>query len=503
MQSYSQTTINEGFESTNFPPMGWNIYSPYSCIDWVRTKTPTHSGTYSIFLPNWNTSTIVTPMINVFSNQDSLVFWTKYNYDYSPGSIRIYASNTGNTINDIDTTQYIYINTINQSSNGWQRNSIPLGDLIGESVYLHINYNSWRTTMNIDDISIPNNNGSYVFTKRQTNVNQTSASLNGNYYILNDQLTAKGFLWKNEYDNLWDTIYIINDTLKHNLTNLIADNKYEYQAFIQIDTNTLYGTIEYFYTDYLQDSIFPLFESFESNNFPSNGWTNLADSPINEAWVRSSERSKTGSYSAFRDYWNSSWLISPLVKIQDNYDTLSFWYNASSYNYGSPGLLSVYISDSCNFVSCRDLSQLISLTTISSQDGWVNIKTPLIKYNNKKVYIGIKYDSWTWQMYLDDISGILYTGNNSLGVYENIINKRSFDLFPNPANKETRLKVSNIEGKVRIIIKDIQGKAIIEMEENAHDLLDKTIDLRQIPKGQYLISIVNKDIQETKKLIVQ
>ncbi|MFA6807239.1 MAG: hypothetical protein WCR29_07460, partial [Bacteroidales bacterium] len=107
-QSFSQTTINEGFEGNNFPPQGWNIYSPYGCIDWVRTKTLTHSGTYSIFLPNWNTSTIVTPLININTNQDSLVFWINYNYSSSAGRLSVYASNTGNTINDIDTTTHLY-----------------------------------------------------------------------------------------------------------------------------------------------------------------------------------------------------------------------------------------------------------------------------------------------------------------------------------------------------------------------------------------------------------
>lgn len=503
LQSFSQLTINEGFEGNSFPPIGWNIYSPQNNLNWTKSSNYSHSGNSSIYLPNWNTSTIVTPIVHIFSDQDSLIFWTNYDYNYSAGILSVYASTTGNTINNIDTSLFIYRKIINQTSDGWVRNSIPLNNLIGQNVYLHIKYDSWRTTMYIDDISIPNNISSFVTTERQTNVNQNIATLNGNYYNYNNEITSKGFIWRNTNTNLWNTVYVNSDSLKNNLSNLTTDTKYEYKAFITTNTDTLYGNIEYFYTDYMINNTYPLFESFEDSIFPSNGWANLADSSINLAWDRSSDLSKTGNYSAFRSYWNSSWLVSPLVKIQDNFDTLSFWYNASTYSGSSPGILSVYISDSCNFNTCGDLKNLISLTSINSENGWVNIKIPLTKYNNKKAYIGIKYDSWMWQMYLDDISGVLYT-QNPLSLIRNEINpKIIISIYPNPASKEAKLSMDNINGLVIIVIRDIQGKTIKTIKEKANNSLNKIIDLSQLSKGEYFISIINKDIQQTKKLIIQ
>ena len=443
LQSFSQLTINEGFENSSFPPIGWNVYSP-NPLNWTKSSNNPHSGAYSIYLPNWNTSSIVTPIVHIMSNQDSLIFWTRYTYTYTAGILSVYASTTGNTTNDIDTSLYIFRKIINHTSNGWIRNSIPLNNFIGQSIYLHIKYDSWKTIMFIDDISIPNNTSSYVITERQTNINQNSATLNGTYYNNNNEITSKGFIWKNADTNLWNTVYVSSDSLKHNLSNLTADTKYEHKAFITTNTDTLYGDIEYFYTDYLINNTHPLFESFEDSIFPSNGWANLADSSINVPWERSSDLSKTGNYSAFRAYWNSSWLVSPLVKIQDNFDTLSFWYNASTYSGESPGKLSIYISDSCDFNTCRDLNNLISLTSINSAYGWVNIKVPLTDYNNKKVYIGIKYDSWMWQMYLDDISGVLYAQNlNDTTSY--VITERQTNVNQNSATLNGTFNNNNNE----------------------------------------------------------
>lgn len=500
--SYSQSTTIEGFEGTSFPSVGWNLYSTNN-IYWTKSSSNPHSGMYSIYLPNWTASTIVTPMVNIISNQDSLVFWTRYSYTYSAGILSVYASTTGNTTNDIDTSLYIYREIIDHSSNGWVRNSIPLSNLIGQSVYLHIKYDSWKTTMNIDDISIPNNSLTFVITERQTNVNQNSATLNGAYYNNSNEITSKGFSWRNVNNINWNTVYVSSDTLKKVITNLTPDTKYEYKAFITTNADTLFGKTEYFYTDYLSNNTYPLFESFEDSIFPSNDWANLADSSFDSDWERSSNLSKTGNYSALLAYWNCSWLVSPFVKIQDNFDTLSFWYNTSTYSGESPGILSVYISDSCNFNTCRDLGNLISVTTINSANGCVNIKIPLTEFNNKKVYIGIKYDSWMWQMYLDDISGVLYT-QNPLNLTNNIINPEiKISIYPNPASNEATLKMDNINGSVLILIRDIQGKTIKTFKEKASNSLNKTIDLSQLSKGEYFISIINKDFQQTVKLIVQ
>jgi hypothetical protein len=122
LQSFSQLTINEGFENSSFPPIGWNVYSP-NPLNWTKSSNNPHSGAYSIYLPNWNTSSIVTPIVHIMSNQDSLIFWTRYTYTYTAGILSVYASTTGNTTNDIDTSLYIFRKIINHTSNGWIRNS--------------------------------------------------------------------------------------------------------------------------------------------------------------------------------------------------------------------------------------------------------------------------------------------------------------------------------------------------------------------------------------------
>ncbi|MBP1630806.1 MAG: hypothetical protein H6Q15_1699 [Bacteroidetes bacterium] len=410
LQLFSQTTINEGFEGTTFPPTGWNIHSPAGNLLWSKSSSLKHSGNYSIYLPNWNKSHIVSPMVNITSDQDSLTFWTNYSVNYGTGILTIYASTSGQTFNDIpDTANFIKRELISSSSSGWVRKAISLKNYIGQSIYLTIQYDSWSTTMNIDDISISTANKPSVSTIKQSNVTQVSATLNGNFFNYDNEITAKGFIWRNANNSNWDTVLISSDTLKYNISNLIEDTKYEYKAFILTNTDTTYGKLLYFYTNINPNKSIPLFESFEDSIFPSNGWKNLADSSWNTAWARSSDSKRTGNYSAFRSYWNGSLLVSPLVKVEKNFDTLSFWYNSNSYNNGQSGKLWVYVSDSCDFNNCRDYSNLALYKVINSNtSGWVNIKIPLAKYIDQKVHIGILYHSWTYQFYLDDISGVLY-----------------------------------------------------------------------------------------------
>ncbi|MDR0971077.1 MAG: fibronectin type III domain-containing protein [Bacteroidales bacterium] len=76
-------------------------------------------------------------------------------------------------------------------------------------------------------------------------------------------------------------------------------------------------------------------------------------------------------------------------------------------------------------------------------------------------------------------------------------------MYPNPAEKETKLVISGISGKVKISIIDIQGRIINSQTILVNDKAEKTLNLSSLTKGVYYIRLNGENINRTQKLIVK
>ncbi len=75
---------------------------------------------------------------------------------------------------------------------------------------------------------------------------------------------------------------------------------------------------------------------------------------------------------------------------------------------------------------------------------------------------------------------------------------------PNPANTQTKLIVSGINGEVKIVLSDVQGRILKTITTEAlSGVMEQTIDLNELVEGVYYIRIQNSDINRTQKLIVK
>ncbi len=83
-------------------------------------------------------------------------------------------------------------------------------------------------------------------------------------------------------------------------------------------------------------------------------------------------------------------------------------------------------------------------------------------------------------------------------------NPISFLLYPNPAKKETKLIIKDVNEEINISIYDIQGRKVSNQSiKPINNLIEKVIDLSSIPSGTYFVKITSNEINKTQKLIVE
>lgn len=99
------------------------------------------------------------------------------------------------------------------------------------------------------------------------------------------------------------------------------------------------------------------------------------------------------------------------------------------------------------------------------------------------------------------------TDFNGAFSYSNVVKMENVDLddndlvlFPNPANEEVSVLLSDNYDKLNFVLMDIQGRMIREM--NISEANKINIDLNGIPEGVYFIQVIADGIPMSKKLII-
>lgn len=151
------TPYSEGFESTTFPPTGWQAVSVLGASTWLRSTAQFHSGAASAFITyesSGGDDWLITPKWTMASG-DSLVFWWKnaFSSAYPPDSIQIRVSTTDsniasftNVILRIDgaTTPYT-----------WTRYAVSLNTFAGQNIYIAFRQNNTDGNGGfLDDVSV-------------------------------------------------------------------------------------------------------------------------------------------------------------------------------------------------------------------------------------------------------------------------------------------------------------------------------------------------------------
>lgn len=155
-QGWSQTTLNEDFEGTNFPPDGWTRVTTQGSSFWKRhtCDSPIDLACASV---DWaslgHTNYLITPKLVILSVQDSISFWVKTDEYYPGTSLNVLVSTSDNNIDSFSTTSLLTLSDFNVTT-VWTKHTVSLSSYIGQDIYVAFQVvDDFGMTVMLDDIA--------------------------------------------------------------------------------------------------------------------------------------------------------------------------------------------------------------------------------------------------------------------------------------------------------------------------------------------------------------
>ncbi|MDR0972231.1 MAG: fibronectin type III domain-containing protein [Bacteroidales bacterium] len=286
-----------------------------------------------------------------------------------------------------------------------------------------------------------------VTTLPPTTINQFYATLNGEYFFVASEPESKGFEYKVLDSENWNIVYDAEgeNIFYKNITGLFPDTEYSCRAFIIIEgIGTIYGEEVSFSTPEIIPPIVITGYVTDISAFSAKFSASVVPG-TEEIYSRGFEL-KTSS-----QIWEEASLLSG----QGSY-TFTLTYNnliaSESYNVRA-------------YVKTGENGQRIT-------------------------YGGV--ENFTTEN--DE--------NNSI-VEENINSSLNFIIYPNPAEGETKLIISGINGKIKYSLIDAYGREKNTQTIIVKDNIEQKIDLSNLAKGVYYLKLQGENINCTQKLIVK
>jgi hypothetical protein len=134
----------------------------------------------------------------------------------------------------------------------------------------------------------------------------------------------------------------------------------------------------------------------------------------------------------------------------------------------------------------------------SSADG-MNVQTvsngDIIEFGDEGCSVSDEFWNYVWTI---PITPVKPTGN--VAIHE--ASATPVSLFPNPANDYTTITMAGIEETITLSLVDITGTLLYKEDVHGDGNTTKKIDIRNLAKGIYFVSLQGKHTIQTKKLIV-
>ena len=412
IQGWTQTTLNESFEGTTFPPENWTISTTSGSGSWYSSATIAHTGTKSAssaYASNGCTRWLITPKLSVTSDATFFAFWIATNEWYNDGdNIDILVSTTDNQTSSFSTTSLLSLNEDSVTTT-WVQHSVDLSDYVGQDIYVAIRVvdnNGFNTF--IDDISGPE---LFVPTcpkpRNITTSNITTTSANISWTNGNDTDASWWIFWKESTATNYDSTLVNSNP--YVLPNLLPSTEYD----IYMKTNCIGETsestaISHFRT--LCDAISTLPWSDNMNTYGTTYgtfppcWTrpvinDYVNSYINSYTYHSSPASlMSGNFLAN----TPNYVVTPAFSADINTLMVSFWSKISG-TLGA-GTITVGIMDTPTNLTTFEAVRTITPTTTDWTQYVVMLSGVQLQGGNK--YIAFKYNTSNdeFYYYLDDVT---------------------------------------------------------------------------------------------------
>jgi len=541
----------------------WNqISSDTNRINVVTTgNNPTctpHSGTkmlkynsYDISANNW--AAILTPKIIFPNHLYDLNFWIyRSNSTYSDTNegIEVYIS-PSQTLNGATLIGFISNDRTAHpimSSNGWYNYSCNVTyNAIGNNYIILKAKSEYGNNIYVDDVSVisSQNVPPTVFFDSATNITYSSATLNASFIQGTDSIISKGFEYRASYNTNWTTIQSNSTTNQFNsvISQLAQNIEYYIRSFVIVQSGTTYKSdinsfttlpivLPTVYTDtsffhsttsiivhgsYDQGSYPILTSGFQYKTTQSSLWTTLTqltNSPNFTDTIYNLLPNTSYQYRAFvsnyigTTYAETKTITTPALPITLG-EVIS--------------LLPQSVSDSVllmgELVHTGNATQNIEIGFVVSNDsnpviGESSTQKYTYPYSSDVTTYSVEIESpcegnssFFYKAYITneigtyygDVVNVLCTSINET----DDINPVKIQLYPNPTNSVSNLKIENVYGNIIIRIKDVSGRVLQEINGNANNKYEVQIDLSNYSKGVYFINIITDKSQKTEKLILK
>lgn len=150
----------ESFESTTFPPTGWQRISLTGANVWDRSTAVAHTGVacaYMSYQATGGLDWLILPRYRV-GNGDSLTFWMRLQFlGFAPDSLSIKVSTGDSSVSSFATTILALKEGVNYPGNitTWVKYGVSLSAFAGQQVYIGFkHYNMNGDGIYIDDVTV-------------------------------------------------------------------------------------------------------------------------------------------------------------------------------------------------------------------------------------------------------------------------------------------------------------------------------------------------------------
>ncbi len=413
MQGWTQTTLNEGFEGTTFPPEDWTIATTAGSGNWQSSTDIAHTGTKSAtsaYLEGGCTRWLITPKLSVTSDATTFAFWITTDEWYNDGdNIDILVSTTNNQTSSFSTTSLLSL-TEDSVTELWTQHFVDLSSFVGQDIYIAIRIiDNFGFSTFIDDVTGPN---LFIPTCPKPR----------NLAISNITTTGADLGWTDATGSLWDVQFLYaNDTNWLNATTIsgVTTNPYiftnlthstSYKARVQTDCTTEqseWSSPISFRTACGEITTLPYTENFDSYGIGSasnpiipNCWSKINTYSSNRPFINSTNHSSPGALYFYAGVGTMNIAITPPFDATIPVNTLMARFYYRTYNSTDKLIIGV-MSDPTN------ASTFDSITTITSPNTgvWTENVVSFNSYNGSGQYIAFKNAGTTVSSYayVDDL----------------------------------------------------------------------------------------------------
>lgn len=264
----------------------------------------------------------------------------------------------------------------------------------------------------------------------------------------------------------------------------------------------------------------PVAEGFVSTSFPPAGWASI-NANNGASWSRTNVAGgyNLTSESAKYDFYNNTTigdvdeLYFPPIDLSGSGDpVLSFDIAYAQRTSVSNDKLEIMVSDNCggNWTTVYTAAgaNLTTLPPVSSPyvpdpsdaSHWRTETITLTGYNKSSlIFKFVATNGNGNNLYIDNVN-LAQTG--PVGIKNIEQNAAQFVLFPNPANAQVQLSLSDNAGAAQIIVMNALGQVVISKMLSAKENT-LTLDVKQLPAGAYLVNVKTAQGESTKKLLIQ